>query len=240
MRLEKKESSKTLGATKGRLMGSSWVGVKVFANDEVALIPPSFDEKSEKLVKESLGVPVVRLELLSTELHGVMISGNNNGVLLPYHVDPDDIVRLRKLGLNAEIFASKYTALGNLILANSRHALVYRGLSQAETRQVSDVLGVEVEPLAFPFGVTVGSLSVVTEKGILLPPSGEALLAEIERKFGVRGELTTVNMGFDYLRLGIVANSKGALVGDLTTGTEFSNIERGLFWDMISLPRPQA
>ena len=184
-------------------------------------------------MKESLGVPVVRLELLSTELHGVMISGNNNGVLLPYHVDPDDIVRLRKLGLNAEIFASKYTALGNLILANSRHALVYRGLSQAE-------LGVEVEPLAFPFGVTVGSLTVVTEKGILLPPSGEALLAEIERKFGVRGELTTVNMGFDYLRLGIVANSKGALVGDLTTGTEFSNIERGLFWDMISLPRPQA
>jgi len=215
-------------------MGSSWVGVKVFVNDKFAVIPPSFDKKSIDTVRAALGTEVVPVDIISAELHGVMVAGNNNGVIFPYQVDEQQVKVIKKnYDVNVQILRSSYTALGNLILANSNYALVYKGFSGEEVRQISDALGVEVERGELGEGfATVGSLSVVTDKGLALPPMfSEDELKALEEKFRVKGDIATVNMGFQYLRLGLVANSRGALVGDLSTGTELVGIERALSFD---------
>ncbi|HEV51168.1 MAG TPA: translation initiation factor IF-6 [Thermoprotei archaeon] len=220
----------TVGVTRGRLMGSNWVGVKVFANDKVALVSPSFDEKSLSLVKSALGVETLPVDVISSELHGVMIAGNNKGVLFPWNVDDDDLLEVKKsYDLNVGQLQTNYTALGNLILANSFFALVYEGFDRETVRQISDVLGVEVERGRIGQYTTVGSLAVVTDRGLALPPSvSDEEAKELEQKFKVRGDTATVNIGFNYLRLGLVANSFGALAGEASTGPELVSIERAL------------
>ncbi len=220
----------TIGVTRGRLMGSNWVGVKVFANDKVALIPPSFDEKSSSLVKNALAVETLRVDVISSELHGVMIAGNNNGVLFPWNVDDDELSAVKKgYDLNVGQLQTNYTALGNLILANSFFALVYEGFDRETVKHISDVLGVEVERGRIGQYTTVGSLAVVTDRGLVLPPSvSDDEIRELGQKFRVRGDTATVNIGFNYLRLGLVANSFGALAGEASTGPELVNIERAL------------
>lgn len=211
-------------------MGSNWVGAKVFANDKFALIPTSFDKKSTDVVKEALQVEACPVDVISAELHGVMIAGNNKGVLLPWNVDEDTVAAVKKLGdVNVEVLRSPYTALGNLILANSNFALVYVGFGEEELKQIRDVLDVEVQRGTLGSATTVGSLAVVTDRGLALPPSvTDEEVKKMSELFKVRADTATVNMGFNYLRLGLVANSAGALTGDLSTGPELANIEHAL------------
>jgi translation initiation factor 6 len=211
-------------------MGSNWVGIKVYANDKVALIPPSFDAKSSRIVMDALGVEILPIDVISSELHGVMISGNNKGILFPWNVDEDELLTIkRNYDLNVGQLQTNFTALGNLILANSFYALVYEGFDTETVKQISDILGVEVERGRIGQYSTVGSLAVVTDKGLAVPPSvPEDQVKELEAKFKVKGDTTTVNVGFNYLRLGLVANSFGALVGEACTGPELVSIERAL------------
>jgi translation initiation factor 6 len=41
-------------------------------------------------------------------------------------------------------------------------------------------------------------------------------------------DISTVNCGFPYLRVGMAANSNGAVVGNATTGPEMVRIESSL------------
>ncbi len=211
-------------------MGSSWVGVKIFVNDRLAIIPPSFNEKSINIVKDSFGIETFPVNVISSELHGVMIAGNNKGILFPYQVDDEIVDQVKKaFDINVAILRSNYTALGNLILANSNFAVVYEEFSREELKQIKDVLDVEVERGKIGSLYTVGSLAVVTDKGLVLPPTvSEEEIKSLEEKFKVRADTATVNMGSQYLRLGMAANSYAALVGETSTGTELTGIERAL------------
>jgi translation initiation factor 6 len=71
--------------------------------------------------------------------------------------------------------------------------------------------------------------AVVTNKGLLchpkVTPEEKSMLEEI---FDVGVMIGTVNHGVPLIGSGLVANSKGAVMGNLTTGIEMGRIEEAL------------
>jgi len=211
--------------------GSALVGAFCFVNRSLAIIPLDAPKKLEDALTESLGVKVIKSKIADSPLIGIFVAGNDHGLLLPRTILPEEFeVVKRETGIPVHVLDSKRTALGNLVLANDRAALIHPDLTEAEARVISDVLDVEVvrgSIAGIPF---VGSAALLNNRGLLIHPSAsDDEVRWLEEFFKVRAEGGTVNHGSSLLRVGAVANDRGALVGSLTTGLEIAKLERILF-----------
>ncbi|NWG09781.1 MAG: translation initiation factor 6, partial [Nitrososphaerales archaeon] len=71
------------------------------------------------------------------------------------------------------------------------------------------------------------SMAVATNLGVVVHPrASEAEIDRIREFLKVDVEPSTVNSGVPYVASGIVANSKNALVGSLTSGPELLILSR--------------
>jgi translation initiation factor 6 len=218
------------------LFGSPNIGVYIFANNRLALLPSDAPPKLVDQVREVLKVEdVVLTTLAGSRLLGVFAAGNDNGLVLP-RVALDSEVELllkhaKQAGLNLEVLRDlRETGVGNLILANSKGCLVGSILPKNISKIVSDVLGVECLSRDIAGLPLVGSLAVATNLGLALPPLvTEEELEEISSILRVPARAITVNRGKLFLRAGLVANDKGAIAGGDTTGIELMQIQRTLF-----------
>jgi len=218
------------------LFGSPNIGVYIFANNKLALLPPDVPPKLVELVKEVLKVDdIVFTTLAGSRLLGVFAAGNDNGLILPRVASESEIELLsshaKQAGLNLEVLRDlRETGVGNLILANSKGCLTGSILSRRISKIVSDVLGVECLTRDIAGLPLVGSLAVATNLGLALPPLvTEEELEEISSILRVPARAITVNRGKLFLRAGLVANDKGAIAGGHTTGIELMQIQRTLF-----------
>ncbi|MEM4699957.1 MAG: translation initiation factor IF-6 [Candidatus Nezhaarchaeales archaeon] len=211
--------------------GSVLAGAFCFANQSFAVIPLDAPRKLEDALVENLGVKVIKTNVADSPLIGIFVAGNDRGILLPRTALPEEVEAIRReTGIPVYTLDSKKTALGNLILANNRAALVHPSLSDAEAKQVEDVLDVEVVRGSIAGVPFVGSAALLNDRGLLVHPSAsDDELRWLEELFKVGGEGGTVNCGSWLLRVGAVANNRGALVGSLTTWLEVAKIERVLF-----------
>ena len=76
---------------------------------------------------------------------------------------------------------------------------------------------------------TVGMAAVVTNKGLLCHPKvTQEEKHQLEKVFDVPAMIGTVNHGTPLIGSGLVANTKGAIIGNLTTGVEMGRIEEAL------------
>jgi translation initiation factor 6 len=76
---------------------------------------------------------------------------------------------------------------------------------------------------------TVGSAAVATNKGVLChPKTSDGELDLLEKLLKVEADIGTVNHGAPFIGAGVLANSKGAAAGRLTTGPELNRIENAL------------
>jgi translation initiation factor 6 len=124
---------------------------------------------------------------------------------------------------------SKWTALGNVVLANDLGAVVHPDAPNEILESISGDLGVKhafgkIGTLAF-----VGALAIATNRGALVSPN--ALQDEqsvIESALHVQVDLSSTNGGVPFVKSGILANSKGAVVGPLTRGAELMQVTRTL------------
>jgi translation initiation factor 6 len=124
---------------------------------------------------------------------------------------------------------SKMTAVGNLVVANDKHALVSPVLDSYALSQVRDVMGTEVERTPIGEYHQVGSLVVATNTGAAVYPGlDEKEVARLGSVLGVEAYPTSVNSGVPYVASGLVANSKNAIAGSQTTGPELVFITRAL------------
>ncbi|MCC6024999.1 MAG: translation initiation factor IF-6 [Desulfurococcaceae archaeon] len=215
--------------------GNPNIGVYAYVNDKVLILPPGIGRDDIEELVEILKVSaVIEAKVAGTILVGVLLAGNNNAVLLPHIVFDEDVEylkkRVREYGVDMEfsVLESKYTALGNLILCNSRRCLASPLFSSREVREMEDVLGVEVVTTRLVNTDLLGSIVVVTDNGgVIHPDASEDDIKTLRELLGVTVERATVNAGVVYVRSGIIANNKGVVVGGNTTGPEVLRIKRG-------------
>lgn len=202
------------------------MGVFAQANDRMAFVPHSAPEGFKEDIREALHVEVHETSVADIALIGAMAALNNHGIVLPYNVTEAELASFRELDIKVGVIDDRHTALGNLVLANDEGAVVSTLFTAKARREIGDTLDVEVEALAPQGFKTVGSIGRATSRGAVLHAAlSEEDLMDIERLLKVEVDIGTVNRGVGYIRTGLVANSKGAVIGKDTTSPEIARIE---------------
>ena len=226
-----KISARSRGIYLETFFGTAEIGLFAVPTENICLIPPRLKLRQKKLIQDVLGVEVIPTTLAGSILLSPMAAGNSNGLILSKMVLDEEIEKIKKSAgdINIELLESKYTAVGNLILVNDRAALISTILPKKAEKLIQDTLGVEVIRGRIANRSYVGSLAVVTNEGGLVyagvSEDEERWLSEVFKVTFLPG---TVNDGVKFVRSGIIANSKGAIIGSVTTGPEMMTISRAL------------
>ena len=204
------------------------IGIYINVNDKYVLIPMGFAEsKAEKLAKY-LQVQYVYISVANTRLLGALAVMNNKGILLPKTAYESEYNTLKKeTDLEVGVLDSKYTALGNVICANDKGAIVSPWLSRDDVTRISDVLGVEVLQKRIAGYNQTGAVIVANNSGAVIhPEANEEDMKTFANILGVKIEHSTINAGIPYVTSGILANNNCVVVGTLTTGPEIMMLTR--------------
>ena len=212
----------------GDLDGNPHIGVYCAASEDIALVAEPVEEKVIDGLREVLGVEVILSTVAGSTVVGSLAAINSNGAVFSNLAEEHEIERMPE-SLNMGFMPSRINAAGNNILANDRAACVHPAASKNTVRMIEDVLGVEVQKRSIAGIDTVGSVCLVTSKGLLCHPrTGEDELKGLGEFFGVPATVATLNYGTPYLGACAVANSRGAYVGARSTPIEVGRLEDGL------------
>jgi len=188
------------------------------------IIPPQIPRHKAERVGKWLKTDVVQTMIGKSVLIGALACANSNGMLLPHFVREEEIETLQNScgkNFNLTIMETRRTAYGNMVLTNDKGAIVDPRLKAKDIKIISDTLDVEVVPGEIAGLPYVGSLATATNNGILAHP----LIKEEEKKLieevmKTPVDVGTINCGVPYVGTGLIANTKAAVAGFLTTGPE--------------------
>lgn len=211
-----------------KIAGSSLLGVFARCTESLVLVPPEAGERALEALEQGLRVePVVMLAAGSSVL-GSLVCANSHGFVVTGHASEEEMSLLRQHGTVVKL-PGRINAAGNVILANDSAALVHPGLSSRACDAVAEALGVKVAKGTVGGLRTVGMAAVATNRGLLAHPRAtEAEIALLEGHFELPVDVGTVNFGSPLVGSGILANSRGYLAGEETTGPELGRIEDAL------------
>jgi translation initiation factor 6 len=205
------------------------LGIYCRTNDAVVFLQKSLPKKTKQLVGNVLRVKVVELCIAESTIIGSLLTCNSSGAIVTAYANKETFQTIEQQGLRVFPIEDVINAAGNDILTNDHGALVHPDLKNTTVRRISDVLGVPVHKGTIASLGTVGMAAVVTNKGCLChPKTSEEERAKLEEVFDVDVMIGTVNHGFSMIGSGLVANSNGAIIGDMTTGIEMGRIEEAL------------
>ena len=144
-------------------------------------------------------------------------------------VDTETIKVIEQQGFDVCIIEDKFNAAGNDVLINDKGALVHPNLEDKAIEQIERTCNVPVYRGTIGSLKTVGMAAVVTNKGLLCHPKvTQEEQHQLEKVFDATAMIGTVNHGVPLIGSGLVANTKGAIIGNLTTGIEMGRIEEAL------------
>ena len=205
------------------------VGIYCRANESVVFLQKNLPKKVKQLVADVLGVKIVELSIADSTIIGSLLAFNSHGAIVTAYASKETFKIIENQGFKVFPIKDVINAAGNDILANDHGALVHPDLQNASVKKISDILGVSVQKGTIASFGTVGMAAVVTNKGCLTHPKmTEAEKQQLETVFDVDVMIGTVNHGFPMIGSGLVANTKGAIIGKMTTGIEMGRIEEAL------------
>ena len=208
--------------------GNPWIGMFVKTNDSYTLIPKDSPDKLENNL-EPLKTKVLKIGVGESNLLGIYVAMNNNGIILPNIATKEEVKSIKKLGMNVYHSGSKYNANGNNIAVNDKGGIINPNVSQSERKKMEDALGVELVPMRIGTYSTVGSSCIATNKGFLANyKAGEDEMKEISSALKVDGLKGTVNTGVGFVSFGVVVNSNGYVAGMNTTAFEMGRVVEAL------------
>lgn len=217
-----------MAITLADVFGSPNIGVYCFCNEKIAIVPPGLTKRKINQFAGTLGVEVCETTIGGSTLVGALATGNSHAVLVPHIIRQYELERIQRLS-TVVVVESKWTALGNVVLANDLGAVIHPDTPRELLAVVQDKM--EVKSVlgkigALPF---VGALALATNRGAIVSPNS---LSEeqsvIESALHVNVEPSSTNGGVPFVKSGILANSRGAVVGPLTRGAELMQISRTL------------
>ncbi len=211
-----------------RYAGNPNIGVFAVANENVSFIAADAAPEFVKALEEALQVETHLMTVAGSFVVGSLVVMNSNGAVVSGLSDPREISEIEKY-IPCVAVDDPLNAAGNNILANDHGAILNPDYPKETVRSISDALGVECVQSSIAGINTVGSLCRATNKGCVCHiDASEDDVKLIQDVLKVEAIRTTVNHGARVLGAGILANSKGALIGDETTPIEMGKIEEGL------------
>ena len=148
---------------------------------------------------------------------------------------------LKDIDINIGVLDSKYTSLGNLVLANDKGAVVSPILPISSRKQISDLLDVEVVSTTIGRFSYIGSLATSNNNGVLTSPvikDDEKIIIEDVLKAPLY--TGTINGGVEFISSGVVVNDNGIVVGSATTGRELMMISQAFEVDWNEFGRKSS
>ena len=186
-------------------------------------------KKKAEDFRQCLGVRSCVTNIGGCALLGVLVTSNSNGIVLPHIIQDHELNAVRELEVKVTVAQERWTALGNLVLANDNGAVIHPGASESLAKTVAETLDVDIVTATIGGLPYVGSLAVATNQGVLAYHAMTDREREIiEKALKVPVEAGTINGGISYIKAGLLANTKGAVVGPLTSGPELMAITRTL------------
>ena len=205
------------------------VGVFCKANDEIAFVRKGLTKKTKKKIVEALDINLIELSIADATIVGSLLSFNSKGAVVCDFADKSALDTIKNSGFEIFVVKDKLNAAGNDVLVNDKGCLVHPDMKEKTIKSIEETLGVPVTRGTIASLKTVGMSAVVTKKGLLChPKASDEELRVLEKVFGVPAMIGTVNHGSPVIGAGLVANSKGAVIGNLTTGIEMGRIEEAL------------
>lgn len=151
---------------------------------------------------------------------------NNKEIIVPSFITNKEINEIEK-EIKIRIIETE-NALGNLMEINDNNAIISKTLNKNVYDQIKKTgLGILQTNLARTDAI--GSSIVITNKAFLINPNATSEEIKIvQQSINIKGGSSTANTGDAFIRNSVIANSKGILVGEKTTGHEMSRIEEAL------------
>jgi translation initiation factor 6 len=210
--------------------GDSNIGVFILATERYVILPKVRRMANKSLIERTLDVEVVEASIGESFIIGVLAAGNSKGLIVPEFTTDEEIEIIRRqLDINIDRVPGKINALGNTVLVNDSTALVHPGFSDEAIKIIKKNLEVDVYRGSIAGSPLVGSIAVATNSGVLAHPlTDDKTLEWLSDKFKTPVGIGTVNCGNPYIKVGLVANTKGAIVGRETTGPEMFQIGQTL------------
>ena len=209
--------------------GNPWIGMFIKTNDQVTMLPVDSMKKLEDIVVENLKTEIIRTGIADSNLLGIYIAMNSNGIVLPNVIEEKELKLIRQSGLNIYVSKDRHNANGNNIAVNDKGGVVNPSLSKKEVKAMEDVLGVELVPTTIAGYGTVGSACIATNSGFLSHfKSSENDMQKLKEVLRVYGSKGTVNTGTGFVTYGVVVNRNGYVAGENTTAFELGRVEEAL------------
>ena len=209
--------------------GNPWLGMFISTNDTHTLIPIDSMKKVEDAINEGLRTEIIKVSAGDSNLLGVYVAMNSNGIVLPNIMRDAEIETVKCTGLNVLLSQEKNNAHGNNIAVNNKGGIINPNISHEERKKMEDTLGVELVPMTVAGYSTLGSLCLATDSGFLTHfKASDDEMADIQGILKVPGNKGTVNTGTGFVSFGARANKNGYIVGEATTAFEMGRIEEAL------------
>ena len=151
--------------------------------------------------------------------------------MVPGIIFDEEKEALEKLGIDYEVLKTKHTCLGNNIIIDEKNALINPEFSDAELKEIENLMSVKAKKTAIADVHAIGSLFVLNKARKKALVSNEIDLEELKMlqdTFNVEISAGSVNMGSPYVRSGIIANKNGFIIGNTSGGPEITNADESL------------
>lgn len=210
-----------------QLENNPQIGMYFIATDDFVLCGKLLQEEEKKQIENVLNVPIIHFTCYNSEIIGVFIKVDiyNKNFYVPNDLHEEELKLLKELcdTFNYLIIqiSSNNNALGNLIASTPNSLIIShelkKNLKEIERKSKKDVHILNDENYHQAGALIYSSNSKTLASSLLDNISLEKIEREIDG-------ISTINNGSAYLSSGIVANSNGILIGDITTSVEVQTI----------------